>query len=317
MTLQEENTTPTKNQESDTPLVSAVPFAEPEEQAIQISGDPPLKEDPAPHPSAGPRTIDVIAPSNLPEGYQFYIDDPKSPNQSLLVQVPPGGVRATQRFAAIVLQEANRGSHNIPNGRWRDDLCDCFRFGCCHPQCCLTFWCEPCALGQVLTRLRLDLWARPMSVVEGGLTAFQILLTIWVVYLVVTWSLNIVVQVFQEDDTEGGDSSNMWDTNGNDPDWLIGIRILRNLLDLALFIFTLIITMFLRKYIRSKYNIPEKYCCCKDESSCCSGCEDCCCAFWCQPCTICQMARHTADYHTYSAGCCTDDGLTSGAPPVV
>lgn len=308
-TFKEQSTAPTKNQESGVPEASTVPFAE--EQVVQGSaGDPPIKQD------HGARTIDVIAPSDLSAGYQFYVDDPQNAYRSLLVEVPPGGVRATQRFAAIVLREVNRGSHNIPSGRWRDDLCDCFRFGCCHPQCCLTFWCEPCALGQVLTRLKLNWCARPVTLAEGALTAFQILFALWTVYLIVTWSLNIVVGVYQEEDSEDS-SKHMWDANENDPDWLISIRIIRNVLDLALFITIFLITMFLRQHIRNKYSIPETCCCCKNESSCCSGWEDCCCSFWCQPCTICQMARHTADYHTYSAGCCTEDGLAPGAPAVV
>ena len=31
--------------------------------------------------------------------------------------------------------------------------------------------------------------------------------------------------------------------------------------------------------------------------------------FWCSCCTVAQMARHTADYETYAARCCSDTGL--------
>lgn len=37
--------------------------------------------------------------------------------------------------------------------------------------------------------------------------------------------------------------------------------------------------------------------------------EDCCCATFCLPCTICQMARHTANYAKYEAACCSETGL--------
>jgi hypothetical protein len=49
-----------------------------------------------------------------------------------------------------------------------------------------------------------------------------------------------------------------------------------------------------------------------------SGCDDntlcdCCCAYWCMPCTICQLWRHVQDPRTSGAnGCCgcgTKDGL--------
>ena len=34
-------------------------------------------------------------------------------------------------------------SHFIPNEQWRDGLCDCCTFGCCHAMCCLGYWCQP------------------------------------------------------------------------------------------------------------------------------------------------------------------------------
>ena len=293
-------TAPTANDLTDIPLA----------QALEIKPEEPLPAPEINKPSAGVtntpqdgrRTVEVIAPSDLPAGYNFYVDSGN--NQSLLVEVPHPGVRATQRFHAIVLREVNKGAHNVPTGRWRDGLCDCFRFGCCHPQCCLTFWCNPCALGQVLTRLKLN-WCAASRQVQDGMSAFKIYFAIYVVYLVATWVLAIIIGQFRDEDNEDND----WNYEG-DPDWLIGIRILRVLIDLALFLTIFFVTMKLRRYIRDKYRIPAETC--GGE-----GCEDCCCAFWCQPCTVCQMARHTADYHQYSAGCCTEDGLAGGAPEVV
>jgi Cys-rich protein (TIGR01571 family) len=60
------------------------------------------------------------------------------------------------------------------------------------------------------------------------------------------------------------------------------------------------LTATVRGSIRNKYQIP-------DES--CLGSEDCACAMLCMPCTICQMGRHTADFDTYRATCCTSTGL--------
>jgi len=73
-------------------------------------------------------------------------------------------------------------------------------------------------------------------------------------------------------------------------------------------VFFLFIVIRTRGYIREKYGIREKYC---------EGCQDCCLGFWCPCCTVAQMARHTADYRTYSAGCCTETGLAGGAPDIV
>lgn len=57
-----------------------------------------------------------------------------------------------------------------------------------------------------------------------------------------------------------------------------------------------------RRQVRSEYDIPELRC---------KGYEDCCMAVFCTCCTIAQMGRHTADYETYRAYCCSDTGLAN------
>jgi len=74
----------------------------------------------------------------------------------------------------------------------------------------------------------------------------------------------------------------------------------------GIFIITLVAK--LRNRIRSKYGIPEEQC---------AGCEDCCCSFWCNCCTVAQMARHTADYDTYAGLCCSETGMPPHAPSIV
>ena len=259
---------------------SIVPEAANLETSINVPPEPTIQP-----PSQ--RTVNVVAPSDLPAGFEFFVDDPTTPNVSLLVKVPAGGARVTQRFAAIVVRELNRGSHNIPREKWRDGICDCWNLGCCHPQWCLTCWCAPCALGQVLTRLKLSACASPTQAVGAGCTAFQILFALQVVFLVLNTLLS-----------------------------LLKFYTLSFVLYLIMYIFILIVTLLLRRYVRNKYQIPETACCCK-EGGCCHGCEDFCCAFWCGSCTICQLARHTADYHRHQAGCCTEDGLATGTPSVV
>ena len=141
------------------PQMVQVDAVEEEDVATPIASAVPIPPPPA---FKGPETIDVIAPTNMAEGYQLNVD---AAGRMLRVQVPPGGVVAGQRFGAIVLQQDGNNNfqnsnmagsssavpdpHMIPRGRWRDDLCDCCRFGCCHPMCCLACWCGPCALGQV------------------------------------------------------------------------------------------------------------------------------------------------------------------------
>jgi hypothetical protein len=59
-----------------------------------------------------------------------------------------------------------------------------------------------------------------------------------------------------------------------------------------------------RAFIRERYRIHPS--CCNPG---CGPLEDACCAFWFSSCVVAQMSRHTADYHTYQASCC------SGLPP--
>jgi len=258
------------------------------------------------------RTVEVMAPSDLPTGYSFYVWEATNPAVGLLVEVPAGGgVRAGETFQAIVKERLTEGPHSVPTGHWRDGLCDCCTLGCCHPHCCLAWWCEPCALGQVLTRFHLN-WCGKRTPYEQGKSAFFILFWLYTVYLVVSNSLSAVVGQFTASDVtttddEFGLGGEIGDLE-NAPGWVIALNVVRNLLDLALFVFMLVVTIRMRRFLRDRYRIPEK---------CCRGCEDCCCAFWCMPCSICQMARHSADYGTYKAGCCAEDGLAEGAPSVV
>lgn len=76
---------------------------------------------------------------------------------------------------------------------------------------------------------------------------------------------------------------------------------------IVLIIFNLLVLVYMvnltrkvRESIRNKYQIPEENC---------EGIEDCLCATFCMPCAICQMGRHTADFDTYRATCCTKTGL--------
>jgi hypothetical protein len=73
-------------------------------------------------------------------------------------------------------------------------------------------------------------------------------------------------------------------------------------LDVILVSYFLYMVIQTRKTIRTEYAIPELRC---------HRHEDCCLAVFCTCCTIAQMGRHTADYETYQAYCCTDTGLAN------
>ena len=72
--------------------------------------------------------------------------------------------------------------------------------------------------------------------------------------------------------------------------------------DLICFIFFTVILSRVRKNVRIKYSIPESGTCAPDW-------EDLCCSLLCTFCTLTQLLRHTADYDTYRALCCSANGL--------
>jgi Cys-rich protein (TIGR01571 family) len=143
---------------------------------------------------------------------------------------------------------------------------------------------------------------------SAGMSAFKTLFIIAVAYWVVSSVLGIAI-------TSGNDTTTTTDINtGEKTDetttesWAEGLAVVRTIIGIVYTVFFLFVATLTRAYIRRKYNIPN---------GCCGPCDDFCCSFWCGTCSVCQMARHTADYATYPAACCTETGLLNGAPEVV
>jgi Cys-rich protein (TIGR01571 family) len=245
------------------------------------------------------QTVEVVAPSNLAGGYEFFVN--AGNNVSYKVKVPEEGVTAGQRFHAVILSEGTAGgAHNVPTGRWRDGFCDCCAFGCCHPMCCLSFWCTACALGQVLHRNKLDMLGGPTSNGQApGTSAFKIFFAITIVVIVGDIIISALIGGNSSSSTSSYNSETGQYESSAEANFNGGF--LRGILSL----FCFVVTMRMRSYIRGKYAIPG------------GCCEDCCCSFWCTPCTVCQISRHTADFNAHPAACCSDNGLNPGAPDVV
>ena len=143
-------------------------------------------------------------------------------------------------------------------------------------------------------RLRLTWLGNEGSITETAST-FRILLSITAVYFLLGQFLKFSPLAFI-------------DENGNPSNTAMVLVEWRYFLSIVFAIFTWIIVSRTRKRIRSKYSIPTKNC---------GECEDLCCAFWCTCCALSQMARHTADYETYAARCCSETGLSQNAPSIV
>mmetsp|Transcript_15453 Transcript_15453/g.17971 ORF Transcript_15453/g.17971 Transcript_15453/m.17971 type:complete len:249 (-) Transcript_15453:283-1029(-) len=173
----------------------------------------------------------------------------------------------------------------IVRGRWRDGLFNCCAHGCCHPSL-LRAWMFPIiAIAQVMKRLNLRMSGTPGTHRQAKRAFFKLVfITLFHVFTcsnIMMAHIKLSLKTYHI------------------------INTICSILYSCILLYLIVIT---RSHIRKKYNIREK---------CFGGCEDICVAFWCPCCTISQMARHTADYDTYRASCCSNTGLPPGAPSIV
>jgi len=217
--------------------------------------------------------VEVTAPSTLPEGFTF---EAEANGRRFQVIVPNGGVEKGQVFSVSLPTEKESASavDIATDGKFRDDLFDCFRQGLCHPSLCMPLWCCTvfCAVGQVMTRLNLNSFGDPISSSQVQNT-FKTMSILGVLY--------VVCGVLQS----AGDPS---------------LASLAHLGRLGLLIWLVVVGSKTRHYLRLKYAIS---------TSMCGAMEDCCCMFWCTCCTVSQMLRHTANYDSEPADCFSENGL--------
>jgi len=260
-------------------------------------------------PSATPY-LEVISPATLSEGYSF---EAEANGKTFQVQVPEGGVKEGQVFTVpfdITTSSYTDGGVNnnstAPIGRWRDDLCDCFRHGICHPMLWSACFCRLIALGQVMERMKLN-WCgdegipflcavRPFRVLVFCQT-FVIGRMIWVYCI-----------AFSQQSAASSSSSSAYDYQVDSSSTTGPFYNFVYASGFVIVIFFICLTAKTRRRIRDRYDIRETQC---------HGCEDCCCAYWCGCCTIAQMARHTTDYDVYTAKCCSETGLSPDAPDML
>ena len=222
---------------------------------------------------------DVVAPSDLPGGYMF---EAQLGSRKFLATVPPGGVTKGQRFVST-MRELETIEIPVPLGAWRDGARECCRDGMCHPLFLNTTFFPCIALGQIMTRTGLDWQGNPTNKLVSSTSCanMTVLLTFWI-------AMNASAVFMYRVGWERG--------------YDMGLEYCAPLIIFNAFvmIWMISLTKKVRESIRNKYQIPEDNC---------EGIEDCFCATFCMPCTICQMGRHTADFDTYRATCCTNTGL--------
>jgi len=328
-----------------TTMTEYVPIAHPVLEAVAV-----LQE----ATTTMPTTVRVVAPSDLPAGYEMSvrIDEGNDGGRRLVVRVPEPGASKGRAFQAVVIRpdgaaegDSRNNNNNVPGGgiamgttdnqdvfvdvendngdrhlerpllgggdntrdnnnddddsgniqtgSWRDGTRDwCALLW-------LTLCCPVVALGQVMTRLNLNMCARPRGT-RGGTSACRGLAVLAVLYFAVTQVLVVAttLSLLMEDDDDHNDDGNK---KRGDNDLPAGLTLFLRLLGASFSLYVCCLTMRTRSYVRRKYRIPEECCC--------VGCEDCLCAYCCPYLSIVQMSRHTGDFRTHRAALCSETGL--------
>lgn len=299
--------------------------------------------------------VQVIAPATLNSGFTF---DAEYEGSTFTVTVPEGGVVEGQQFlvlsnpaateavtkavpvqthnlpAAASSRRRNSSSEaNIPTGKWRDNLCDCCRFECCHPTICCAMWCIPLIVAQLLTRMKMTWLGQRTHMWNGNGNetdqrwkgTFLKIMIVMVVYYILKSSLASTPRT----NLEAAYPSDATIVTESDEKtvWLSLALVFSRLFEF--YFFYLIVQ--LRATMRHVYSIPEERClclygernpsdgiCCVSRHCCTSGVpvgwEDVCCAFFCPVCVTSQMARHTVDYEYRRAVCCNTVGVSNYEP---
>jgi Cys-rich protein (TIGR01571 family) len=224
----------------------------------------------------------VVAPADLPAGYRF---EAEIEGVRFIATVPPGGVQQGETFTCV-MQELDSVAIDIPVGHWKDGSCDLCVLGCCHPSAWHAIFCPLILLSQVQTRLDLDFLGRPRfgAAPITNRSLMFIVVTFWIVADAVLFT-----------------ACNLKWSQGLEltaADWCAVAVV-----NVFLVGFVIFITQATRGSLREKYMIREERC---------FDLEDLCCAVTCLPCSVAQMARHTANYHNYEAVCCSKTGLPDG-----
>jgi Cys-rich protein (TIGR01571 family) len=233
------------------------------------------------------------------------------PNNIIRYDQPAGGVKAGDVFQGQVVPDHDNtstgaGSNEAHYGSWRDGIFDCCRHGFFHPHLWMGICFPFCLLGQVATRT--GFWSEPLRQLSSSssslpiraitISPFRLFFAVTVVYMLANSIAHSIKKTYGRDDDD--------DVVEYDPDEAVPIPFvpatllfLCQSLQFGLTIFCFVAVVLIRRHVRKMYKIPAGH----------DVWEDICCACFCQSCSICQMARHTADYHTVDAELCSETGL--------
>mmetsp|Transcript_4544 Transcript_4544/g.6928 ORF Transcript_4544/g.6928 Transcript_4544/m.6928 type:complete len:266 (-) Transcript_4544:299-1096(-) len=241
-----------------------------------------------------PRMIRVLAPADLPPGYELSVETKES--ASFTVVIPRGGVQEGEIFLAPIPQGYTMEEViDSPRGRWKDGTFDLFRYGIFHSHFCCALFCREIAMGQVMQRMRLS-WTGSRTLGDRALNTFRTVLILVICYIIFDVSLTTYMNASIKVDNYG-----YYDVSDINP----VVRYLQQIGGLMFTCWSIYALYKTRQNVRSEFSIPEEQC---------IGCEDIVCASFCGCCTVAQIARHTGDYDTHPGLFCSETGLPDHAP---
>lgn len=217
---------------------------------------------------------------NNPNGTQTVTEETRYPDGRITTTTTTIATPNTPASTAGGGGAAVVAPFTVPTGAWRTQLFSCF--DSCSSGIFWMTWClQPIAIGQLLTRMKLNFCGSLPSGNEYKQSCI-IWTTLGIAVWVITWFVMVITQAR----------------------YVI-------LLVYGMSILAVVALTQTRYYMRQKYTIPAD--CCAD-----SGClSDCCCMWWCSCCGIIQMMRHTHDERKYVYHCSSSTGLYSDAPEIV
>jgi Cys-rich protein (TIGR01571 family) len=228
--------------------------------------------------------IDVVAPADLPAGYQF---EAAIDNTIFMATVPMGGVKKGQTFSCYMKDIKQAG---IPYGHWKDGFFDVFKFGFKHPMVLNSFFCPLLALGQVMARVGLDYTGQQLDADarrQSGWSARGMMACVIFFWLglnsLIVYGFELKLHHFL---------------------YLSAADIFSLVIVNATFIFfTIYSTIKTRAFLQEKFQIDRQ----STEAQ--LRRENVILSTLCLPLTIAQMGRHTASYDRYEGVCCNENGI--------
>jgi hypothetical protein len=96
----------------------------------------------------------------------------------------------------------NADTEIVMDGDWDDHYCDCCDYGCCHPSFCMALFFPRLLLGQIMTRLQLNVCGNTTRERTAKKTCGTIFVIVFLFFL---WSFLRLKFAFNDDEYPYGD----------------------------------------------------------------------------------------------------------------